>query len=88
MFACLTEIEKKQSCYRGIIAAMIENGRYGNKITVIELAEKTGISEERIMSIENCDCDITVSELINLCETLNIPYNLTFRNDKNEQNRN
>lgn len=82
MFACLTEIEKKQSCYRGIIAALIENARYRNKITVIELAEKTGISEERIQKIENCECDITVSELINLCHTLDIPYNLNFREEK------
>lgn len=82
LFSLLTPIEKKQSKLRGIISAAIKDKRNESNMSQKELAIKLGISQGMISKLESTEYNISVDNLIELLESLDIEYDINI-NGKN-----
>lgn len=78
LFFELSETEKKQSRLKGIIAAAIENKRYGLSMSQVEFAKELGISQGMVSRLESTECNMSTDKLIEILEKLGIQYSIVI----------
>lgn len=73
LFADLTKTEKKQAKMRGGVAAALINAQYRHGYSVKKMAAVLGTKERRLRSIMDVEASITLDELIDWFDKLDIP---------------
>lgn len=72
LFANLTETEKTQAKMRGGVAAALINAQYRHGYSVKKMAAVLGTKERRLRSIMDVEASITLDELIDWFDKLDI----------------
>jgi transcriptional regulator with XRE-family HTH domain len=78
IFDCLSEKEIKAGKLKGIIAAAIENARFASGLSLDKFAKKSDISPKLISKAEDVESNLTIDELVEVLEKLNIDYSFSI----------
>lgn len=79
-----TEDEKIYDLLNDIVIAIVEY-RIDNRLTERMLAEKLGVSRQKLGKYESGDYNFTVKEINNICNVIGYKFNISLEKKKAEE---
>lgn len=76
LFPELTEVEKKQAKFRGLLSATIINKRHALNMSQCKFAKKLGISQGMVSKLESTEYNMSFDKFIELMEKLDLEYEI------------